>query len=67
MALEMHSDRPTVQIEVQARVFDVVGEHLALLVQIIVHMPVHRVFSLFLALCHFLSTIIKIPFTYFNS
>ena len=53
MALEMHSDRPTVQIEVQARVFDVVGEHLALLVQIIVHLPVHYVFGLFLALSHF--------------
>ena len=53
MALEMHSNRPTVQIEVQARVFDVVGEHLALLVQIIVHLPVHYVFGLFLALGHF--------------
>ena len=49
----MHSDRLTVQIEVQARVFDVAGEHLALLVQIIVHLPVHYVFGLFLALCHF--------------
>ena len=53
MALEMHSDRPSVQIEVQARVFNVVGENLALLVKFRLELPVHFVFCLFIALCHF--------------